>query len=395
MIPGFSKNCLNTVSTQTERMADQEHARITATRAATSRSIRQNNLHRKFDMNHPVLKDFTTFLQSVRGNMALSSVAKETAACVSRYLYWCNNEELSTIFGTDANKFNDYIDLYLRVTTIQASTLKNYCQAMLDFSKYASYKRFPRTHSKGKFERVISNTKFSLRTSLKRRKSHIRSLLNENHLPALTEFSKIDKLKGEIKSLIKASPGLNRADKNTVTSYIITRLALKNASRSSHICNLTLRDFQDGIRIGKVFQVQCSFAKSKDKKPVVTFDEEDFKLAKDYIDKLRPLISKDSESPAEPLFPNCNGCTMKNFSTCRHMHKILRACDIQPFSLTSWRKAVTTKASRQFSQNTRTLRLINQYLCHSDDVADFYYTEASRPAESLESFQSIQKLFKR
>lgn len=369
-----------------------ELVRITATRSDTTKSIHENNLHRKFDLNHPILKDFITYSQSVRGNLALRSSAREQAACVSRYLYWCDNSKLDTIFATIGRKFNDYIDAYLQLTTVQASTLRNYCRAIIEFSKYVSHKHFRRTDSKGKFEGTISKTKMSLRTSFARRRSHVRSMLNHHHLPSLSEYSKLDKLKTKMTSHIKSASGLNREEINTVTSYLITRLALKNAARSSHVCNLTLRDFENGVHVGKVFQVQCTFSKSKDKKPIVTLDREDLKLTRDYITHVRPVISQDSSSPTQPLFPNNKGSTMKNFSTARHMYKIMHLCGINPFSLTSWRKAVTTQASRKYSSNARTLRLINQYLCHTEDVALYYYTESMRPTESLESFQSIQKL---
>ena len=370
----------------------REHTRITSTRSETAASIRRHNLHRKFDVGHPILKDFSKYLQSSRGNLTPANTANEKCSIVSRYLYWCNPTTLDTLHATNGEKVTDYIDEYRIKTTAQASTIRNYCQALHDFSEYVSHKKLTRIDSKRRIERTIRKIKRSLRTALRRRKSHNRSMLNQQNLPQLAEIKKLQKLDAQVRGLIRSGSGLERGERNTVTSYIITRLALKNAARASHVCNLSMRDFNKGVITGTVYQVKCTYSKSKDIQPIVSFDQHDLKLTKEYISKLRPHISDSSLD--SPLFPSNSGGQLKNFSTKRHLYKIMEACGIPLFNLTSWRKAVTTEASRTHSQDTRKLRLINQYLCHTEAVALAYYTETARPRESLESFRSLQKLFK-
>ena len=371
-----------------------DHRRITATRADTIAGIKKLNLHRKYPLTHSKLEEFVCYEQSFEGNSTPPNTAKAKAARISRYLHYKNPVRLNVTLATDSRQVSNYLQFLRQNTSMAASTLRNEAQAFIDFSDFVSSQKYRRIDEKEHFRCKLLKVKRALRKALRRRKAHNKRSMTQESLPGMAEVGKLCSKRSYIKKLIDDGEALDRSEQNTVTSYILTCLALKNGARASHVTNLSNRDFNTGKKVDETYQVTCSYSKNSDKEAIVSFDKGDLQLTRCYIAKVRPHISKAGTSPSDPLFPTLAGKALKNFSSPRHLYKVEKMCGFTSmFSLSDWRKAITTKAARTYSGDRHSLRLVSDYLCHSAEIAEEYYTEGARPRESLNSYQIIQRLF--
>lgn len=372
-------------------ITDQQRA--TATRAETVASIKAAGFHRKFPLSEPFLQSLLEYFQNMEaGNMPLAT-AKSFTSVVSRYLYYNDPRNLNTLYITDKREINKFTNDFKNRTTAAASTIKNALSAIKGASAYMKSENLPRTDSHSKICKGIVKLKNSLNVPHTQRKTYFRRhrLSVDASTPDLEEApEKLQALAPHIKDLMSRS-GISYEERNTVTSYLVSRLALENSSRSSHITNLSMAEFHEGELCGTDYICTCTFSKTG--LAPVTFTPEMLTMTRKYIREVRSSIPDASCAGTAPVFLSNVGTRMQNISSERHLYKILKLASVgRRFSLTQLRKAITTKASRMFADTPGLLGLVNRYQCHSDPVANQYYTEALRTGEYQRGFQLIQRI---
>lgn len=370
-----------------------DQVRATATRSQTVASIRDAGFHRKFNMDNAFLQSLVTYFETLNGGNKPPASAKSMASVISRYLYFHNKNILTSIDITDKQKISRFINQFKASTTASASTIINTLNALKGASAYMSSLRLPRIDSHQKVSKCIDRLKASLRTAHMQRKTYNRRhrLVIDCSTPDLVDAPAKIKAFGHQIEQILACNQITNEERNTVTSYLIVRLAVENCARSSHITNLQLSEFSEGEQCGEEYICTCTF--SKNGLAPVVFSREMLAFTRRYINHIRPEIPNASVSGRSTVFLSNNGTRLKNVSSQRHLYKVLKLASVtQCFNLTQLRKAATTQASRMFADNPGQLALFNRYLCHSQAVADQYYTEALRNTEYQRGFQLIQHI---
>lgn len=369
-----------------------DEARLIATRAETIESLKREGFHRKFPTDDVFLLNLREWLHSLDGGNHNLSTSKAIVLSVSRFLYFHQREKLDPTFLTQKRAIKLYCNAIKNRTTASASLLLNILNSLKEGSAYVSDTGLSRLDSHMRICRYIDHLKTSLQKLLAKRKEYNRRqrLPLEANIPDICEVGK--KMKNLAPSILDMMSNhcLTAEEVNTVSSYLITRLAIENAARPSHVTNFSLGEFSSGEKFGAELLCQCAFAKNGH--APITFSEEMFLLTRKYVKDFRPKITGASQHDTSPLFVNQAGYRMRNMSSGRRVYKILKLAGLSTFSLTKLRKALTTKASRSFSDTPARLQLINRYLCHSDSVAQMYYTEGLRSTEYLQAFQVLQQL---
>lgn len=369
-------------------VTDEE--RMRATKQQTVRSIKDHNLHRKFPISTPFLSNLCQFLQSVEGGSRSDRDSKARTATVSRFLYFCNDEQLDSSYVQNKQSINGYISHMKLMTTIAASSLKNILSSIHDASLFM--KNQERTTSHKSIKRYLKTLKKSLSGMHKRRKNYVRlhRLEEDAAVPDLQEAAtKLRQYEPTVKRLTETKQGLDDEDRNTVTSYLVSRIAFENGSRPSHVANLTLEELHSSRKVRDEFVALCHY--SKNGVAPVTFSKSLFDLTKVYIRNIRNSTLGASGGGHARVFINNKGNAISNISSERHLYKVLRLAGVQRvFSLTQLRKAITSRAVRQYADDPRQLSLFHGYLAHSPQVANMYYQTVNTRQEYHQGYQLVQ-----
>ena len=371
-----------------------EERRLKASRQDTVRTFRQTGLDRKFSLANSFLSSFIAFSRTVEGGSKTERLAKDRATYVSRYLYYCDSDEINPSFLSHKNKINEFITDIRQKTTASASSMKNILRAIgigVSYLKKTDHQRF---HGLKGVKRYIKKLQSSLNDTHKRRKQYVRVFRLEEDAakPDLkTAPRKIRDYGAEINKLIAIGEGLTNEEKNMCTSYLVTRTAVDNASRPSHIVNLTMEEFYSAKRIGSDFVAHCGYSKTG--VAAVTFSKELQQMVRDYIMKVRAHIPNAGGGGTGKVFVNNRGNTLTNISSDRHLYKILRLAGIKgKFTLTMLRKAVTSNGVRAYADDPSKVSLLHAYLNHSPEVANEYYASVRSREELHQGYLLVQRL---
>lgn len=316
----------------------------------------------------------------------------------SRFLYHCNNKEVDMKALSHQQLVNNYITQVKIKTTTAASTMKNILSCICDGSRFLDvHAKEIRLCSHREMKEYIAGLKTSLNDIHTRRKHYNRVHILELHAakPDLnTTASKVRRYAPKIKQLMAKSLGLLCKEINTVTSYLVTRLAIENASRPSHVINLTIGEYEAGTRFGGDWLCICTY--SKNGIAPVTFSKEMKALTDTYVRTVRTQIAAtNGRQHIYKLFVNNKANAITNFSSDRHLYGILNLCGVnRKFNLTMLRKSVTTQAVRRFAGDRKTLVSVNSYLAHSNDVAEYYYTAVNTRKDFHKGYNVIKKMLK-
>ena len=377
--------------------------RLRSSRQDTRRAIRHENLHRKHNIRTtPILREFSNHLQTLLGGNSTTSTALDKTSKLSRFLYWCDSTCVTLIHATNSAKIVQYLEHIREVTPIQASTLSNEGQNFITFYAYlaATQKPFNKTDSEKKFVAAIDTFKKNLRNLKVRRRVYNRqnmlptATLEEGRL-ALGQVGKISNLLPEMEELARNHSGLDSHDRNMLTSFIASWLALLNGARESHIRLMTLGDFHARKTLNRHGIVFVPDAKVAGRDCCITFTPEQVTFVMEYLGTVRKDILGDRQASLEiPLLVNNAGNPLKNISTKRRMYAIMQKAHFtQMFNLTKWRVLITTAAARHYSDSLKKQDLVNNYLCHSNEVAEMYYNAPLEDKEVFQSYNLLQDLF--
>lgn len=373
-------------------MAVSDEERMRATRQETIRSKREHNLHRKFPLSRPFLSELHEFMTSVEGGGKSDRDAKQRSSDASRFLHHCNSEELNPSFLREKHKINSYITALKRKTTTAASTMKNILCSLEHASLYLEQTNITSSNSHKMIKKYLKKLKKSLNDNHRRRKLYCRvhRLQQDAAVPDLQDAAtKMRRYETNVKRLIDNSSGLGEEDRNTVTSYLVGRVAIENASRPCHITNLTLEEFHSSMKIGDDYVATCTY--SKNGIAPVTFSKNLYQLTTRYIRNIRNTTPGSSGGGSARVFVNTNGNTVTNVSGPKHLFKVLKLAGVRRnFTLTQLRKAITSKAVRHYSNDPRELTLFHGYLAHSPEVANMYYRTVNTRNEYHQGYQLVQ-----
>ena len=370
-----------------------EEERVTATRSKTVCTIKRQGFHRRFSSSDPFLVGLKEYVMSLDGGNRPLSTAKAIVSNVSRFLYYHQPEELNHLLLTRKRSIKLFANALKSRTTVSASTLKNTLNSIKDASAYVSDCNLDRRDSHAIVAKYIDHLKGNLNTMHARRKAYNRRrrLTVDASTPDLAEAPQKIKDYAPTVFNLMGHPGLRAEEINVVTSYLVSRLAIENSARSSHITNFSLGEFAEGEMFGTDYVCECKFAKNGH--APLTFSAEMAALTRQYIRDVRPRIPNASSLDTAPLYVNTAGCRLANVSSERRLYKILKLAGVaRNFSLTQLRKAITTRASRDLATTPGDLQLVNRYLCHCDEVASEFYTESMRTSEYHRGFRLVQGL---
>lgn len=376
-------------------MAVEEEERMRATRQDTFRTKKEHNLHRKYDLTLPFFIGLCAFLTSVEGGGKSERDARQKTSDVSRYLYYCNAEEVDPTFLCNQGKINEYISELKRLTTTSASSMKNILCSLINASSYLNHIGTIRSKTHKAMKTYMDSLKSKLNNSHRRRKSYNRlhRLEQDAATPDIRDATiKMRRYAPNVRRFMNNAKGLNAEERNTVTSYLVSMIAIENASRPGHVTNLTLQEFNTSLKIGNDHVAMCSY--SKNGLAPVTFSKSLYDLSKQYVRTVRLSITALENRGSARLFINNKGKTLSNISGSKHLGKVLKMSGVnRKFTLTQFRKAVTTKAVRQYANEPRQLALFHGYLAHSPEVANMYYSTINSRREYHEGYQILQRIF--
>lgn len=370
-----------------------DQQRLLATRRDTVASVKAAGFHRRYPNSVPFLQSLQEYLESMEGGNKPQITAKGFVAVVARYLYFCDPRRVRPKFVTDVAHISHFANTFKRQTTASASTIKMSLNALKYASAYIKHAKMPRTDTHRKVLKVVQNFQQSLNKCHARRKAYNRQhrLLADANTPDLQDAaSKLKAYSPTIRALVSQDQ-LTKEERNTVTSYLVSRIAIENAARSSHITNLGMAEFHTGETIGTERICMCAYSKTGTA-PVI-FTEDMYELTKAYVRQVRVQIPGATCASSAPVFLTNAGNRLTNVSGDRHLYKVLRLAGVnQKFSLTQLRKAVTTNAARRFANSPHQLSLVNRYLCHSDLVAAQHYTAAFQSRDYHDAFLLLRTI---
>ena len=376
-------------------ITDQQ--RLNSTKADTYASTKRAGMHRKHNMSHPFLKELKRHFISMEGGQRTNRDANSRASVISRYLHHANKKKLEPTLITDAQKISNYMNALKTKTTTAASTMKNILNCLKAAHSYLSDTDVERIHSKNVVKKRIKLLKESLNKEHTRRKSYMKTnrLLEDASIPDLVNAPrKIRAYAPKVNDLLNNYDDITVQEQNEATSYLTAAVAIENAARSSHVTNLTMLEFHSGKHVGNEYICLCSYGKSGI--APVTFSAELFAMTNRYIRTVRTIINGASSAGSAPVFVNTKGQKMSNFSSDRHLYRILKLAGVQNlFNLTQLRKAVTTYAVRNFSDSPGNVRLVHQYLCHEVEVANMYYSAVNTHTDYHQGYLLVQQIYRR
>lgn len=361
----------------------------------TVNQMRMHGFHRK----HPIdqsssLKDFHKYMTSMDGPDCPPRTSNQATSAVSKYLYYFDNDKVKFEYVTDETKITSYISSLKNKTSVQASTLLFYINAIRYADEFVTHTGISRIHSESRVSRTMQRLKRNLRKPLQRRKSYNRSKISPNQLPRLQDIHKLNKLAGRCDKLLVSTCALDKFEMNFLTSFVGSCILLRNCQRESALINMTLNDFNSGSWMEsdgeKIYQFSVAYHKNLDSLACFNLKPRDYQMMQKYISKCRAQITS-STDPAGLLFVNTAGKKIANFSTTRHLYQIQKMCGMKQFSLTDYRKAVETCASQNIA-DLQLVQWIHELLNHSAQVAEEYYMAFTTPKRKLQAFMAIQKM---
>lgn len=377
-------------------MVVTDEMRITATRSSTIQGIKAMGLDKMFPLSKPFLADLHTHFTSLEGLNKASRQAQSMVSVVSKFLHHQDNARLNPIHLTNKKAVTKYIQFFKDNTTSSFSTLMNALRAIAAAVNFIKKKKMAYKHSPKQVLKCIRKLIVVLNKGHARRKSYVRNYVLQEQAgkPDLSTAPKKLLAYGEVVTKKFLSDTVNaecltKPDKNELTSYMMAALAILNASRSSHVTNLSLGEYRQGRVIGDDYITLCCFAKSG--LAPVTFTRDLRRMTDKYIEKVRPLLTSDT-SDSSLLFVNCAGKRITNLSSDHHLYKVMKLAGIDnKFNLTQLRKAVSTQAARDFDATA--LTLVNSYLAHSQAVALEFYIAANSHADFHRGFGILQEMY--
>lgn len=373
------------------RITDEE--RIRATRQDTIRTRKQHNLQRKFLLSTtPFLSGLFDYMTTLEGGGKSERDARQRAGDVSRFLYYCHSDQAKAAFIRDKHKINEYISALKRHTTTAASTMKNILRSLQDGSMYLDHTDTQTSTNHKVLKKYLKKLKKSLNDNHRRRKQYCRMhrLQEDAAAPDIQDAaSKLRDYEATVEDMIDHPSGLDNEERNTVSSYMVSRLSMENASRPGHITNLTQEEFNSSVRIGTDYVATCCY--SKNGVAPVTFSSTLFNLTKRYIRNIRNTTPGASGGGASKVFVNTKANILTNVSGPKHLYKVLKLAGVnRKFTLTQLRKALTSRAVRQYGDSSSDLSLFHGYLAHSPEVANMYYRTVHSRNEYHRGYELVQ-----
>jgi integrase len=356
--------------------------------------MKESGLDLMHDLNHPTLMDMKKYFTSVGGLNNNDKMARQKIKEVSRFLYYADPHYVNVRYLSDIEHINLYVSLMMEMSTIQASTVRSYLTAFEHANLFMDERKMDVTCPLSQVKCKISTMKANLRTSIRRRKAYNRSLITEERLPKLQELNKLEKLQAKVDAHLTSTVTLDDSEKHLVTTYLGTKFLLQNGQREGALCNMTLRDFNSGFENDEqgpvIYQIVVAYHKNANCTATFNLEPRDRERVMMYIENVRPQITR-SNGEDDLLFVNVSGNHITNFSSDHHLYKIQERCGMSKFSLTTWRKAITTHAAHTLTDN-QTINCIHELLSHSADVAEQYYTSFTTPARRKKAYLAIKMM---
>ena len=367
-----------------------------STRLDTIRALKAAGLHRAFALKEPDLAAMLTYFESLSGGSHPASASREMVRQVSRYLFSMDPQSCNVRFVTCRASITAYMEKLRRETPIHASSMINILTTICDASRFATHLKVPRIDSHRKIERRVSKLKGPLRPILLRRKRYVKNVILRRVTdgPDLQDmFQKLQGLIPHMRGLLSQGHGLSNEEANVCTSYLAGVTAIYNASRPGHVTRLTQAEFAEGTLLDDGHLLAICGSSKTGQAPVI-FTPELLEMTRQYQRDVRIHFKNSTPGGSARLFLNVQGNELRNLSTERHLYKVFRMAGITSnTSLTDIRKCVTTKAAALFRDDPARRGLLNEFLCHSHEVASQYYEAAGRASDLRAGFDAVRATF--
>ena len=345
-----------------------------------------------FSLDCDELKDFVQYLQTVDGGNKSSTTAKLIGKDISKFLYYCNDEELDWAHIMDKAKLLSYFEHLKTNCSIgpegRLTKLERTCDA-LNYLKMGLRDNPTTLNSISALIDQIGRWKASLRKEKKK--------LNHKRLEALSDTKlDVNKIKNfveneqmwtEYKSIIAALKSGNTVSEKQLKfamSAVMLASLFISLQRPGTVKNITLSEIGAAKKIANAYVITVADHKTGIGGVAhLTVSLELYEKMQDYISFVRPHIRNEDNINNVFILPGTKITKVSNII--RFMENELKI-DIP--SATEVRKIGATAVARQCTEEEA--RIVCKQMSHDPRVAAQYYQAVRGANDAKAAFDTIK-----
>ena len=351
----------------------------------------------RFDLNcrHPKFfsQNFLNFLKEPVGGLRPN--AAEIDSVVSRFLYYCNSDEIQWSYICDVPMLSEWISCMSSAGEGPSTTLNKISYILLGI-KYYKYAIATSDQaiaiSKAEMELESWKRLYGKRKKI-RSNEIIASTSGANALPSLSELSVIwdnPEVHDNMQEIVQTK-SISSQNYCSYLNYCVFGIVLTNNKRQSVISNLTLSDWNHREESDDSYHITVSKHKTAIGGVSHLFLTKRLeKIIENYVNFFRPSVAKNMQTH---LFLNLNGQKLTKVSGM--IKAFLGQCDKnlrqENITVSNIRKAYATKAIESGNARSRVVAVLSD---HAPSTQRSYYDARMRYGNAFEGFKALSDLRK-